>query len=780
MSVINAVAQLLSAGGDYLISRSVRLRSSASAYFSKTFGSAGNRKKWTYSAWIKRGALGTYGALIASKVDGNNYSSLEFSGDELRFVQASGGSITVNKKPAGIFRDPSAWYHIIAVMDTDNATAEDRFIIYKNGERVTVWAANTPPALGLATGYINSTTAQWIGLDANPLYFDGLIADVNFIDGLALPASSFGETDPITGVWKPKKYGGSFGTNGFKLDFSDNSAATAAAIGKDSSGNGNNWTPNNISVTAGVTYDSMLDVPTLYADGGNGRGNYATWNAVTKSPNLSLTAGNLNTTYASSSNESVGATIGVTSGKWYWESTATNVVGSFPIIGIAKASEAGLRSINGYYPGYSPNSWGLYSNTGGFVNNASVLGTYSTVSTNDILMFALDMDSGKYWMGKNGTWFNSGVPASGTGSILSSGLTGETIFPMVAEYLASSSAANFGQRPFAYTPPTGFKALNTQNLPDATIKKGASYFDTVTWSGSGSNQQVPLAFTPDFVWAKRRNGADSHVLYDALRGVGKNLSSNLAAAEASDTYGLDFDNGNYLDITGAGYFGTSGNSFVGWNWKESASAGFDIVTQTLGTTGINTMSHGLGAVPKMIIAKRRDATEQWLVYHASGTTQSQFLGLNTTAALTFSSNLWGSSAFSSSQFYFNGTSGTQYLFYLFADVAGFSKFGSFTGNGSTDGPFVYCGFRPRFVMVKQISGVSDWWIWDTSRETYNQMSKPFFPDGADAEASNAAYQFDILSNGFKMRNNNATVNGSGLTYIFAAFAENPFKNSLAR
>ena len=327
MSVINAVAQLLAAGGDYLISRSVRLRASASAYLSKTFGSAGNRKKWTYSVWIKRGALNTYGGLIASKVDGNNYSSLEFSGDELRFVQASGGSITVNKKPAGVFRDPSAWYHIIAVMDTDNATAEDRFILYKNGERVTVWAANTPPALGLATGYINSTTAQWIGLDANPLYFDGLIADVNFIDGLALPASSFGESDPVTGVWKPKKYGGSFGTNGFKLDFSDPSAATAAAIGKDSSGNGNNWTPNNVSVTAGVTYDSMVDVPTLYADGGNGRGNYATLNPLDAASSSVLSDGNLKQTCTLGPSRSNASIRIPSSGMFYAEfvnSTATN------------------------------------------------------------------------------------------------------------------------------------------------------------------------------------------------------------------------------------------------------------------------------------------------------------------------------------------------------------------------------------------------------------------------------------------------------------------------
>jgi hypothetical protein len=182
----------------------------------------------------------------------------------------------------------------------------------------------------------------------------------------------------------------------------------------------------------------------------------------------------------------------------------------------------------------------------------------------------------------------------------------------------------------------------------------------------------------------------------------------------------------------------------------------------------------------MILAKRRDSTEQWLVYHASGTTQSQYLGLNTTAAVTTSANLWGSTAFSSTQFYFTATNGYQYTFYVFAEIAGFSKFGSYTGTGNTDGAFVYTGFRPRWIMTKQTGAISNWSIHDTSRAPYNLTINELYSDTADAEYTGTNDSFDLLSNGFKPRSAGTPTNASGGTYIYVAFAENPFKYSLAR
>jgi hypothetical protein len=747
----------------------------------------------TWSGWVKRGTLGSALRNHVFYVGNSGATSTiifaEFYNDTFRVLLD--GSLTYGFTTTQLFRDPSAWYHIVFAYDSTQATSSDRMKLYVNGTQVTSFSSAGYPPLNYTINNVASTLQQFANVGA--IIFDGYLAEQIFVDGQGLPASSFGEFDAITGVWKPKKYAGTYGTNGFHLNFSDNSAATAAAIGKDYSGNGNNFTPNNISVTAGATYDSMIDTPTPYADGGNGRGNYATWNAAGKSPNLSLTAGNLNTTYASSSNESVGATIGVTSGKWYWEATATNVVGSFPILGIAKAAEAGLRSISGYYPGYSANSWGLYCNTGAFVNNASTLGTYSTVSTNDVLMFALDMDSGKYWMGKNGTWFNSGVPASGTGSILSSGLTGETIFPMVAEYLASASVANFGQRPFAYTPPTGFKALNTQNLPDATIKKGSTAFDVVARAGTGSTfTQTGLKFAPDLVWIKSRSSATNHEIFDKVRGATLALYSNNTNAEAVDANGYlsAFTSDGYtLSAGGSSINNVNGSTrtFVDWAWKEGAAQGFDIVTYTGNGANPQTVSHALGVAPKMMIVKVRNLSGQnGYVYHASnGTTpQNNCLFLDSTSASLAVPTAWNNQGPTSSAFYVgnnNAVNGNTYTYvaYLFADVAGFSKFGSYTGNGSTDGPFVFLGFKARWLLIKRTDAATSWFVYDTARNTYNAIGNELKTEVSDAEATNSA-DMDITASGFKLRVSGTARNASGGTYIYAAFAENPFKNSLAR
>jgi hypothetical protein len=249
----------------YNISRSVRLRSSASATFSRTPGSSSNRRTWTWSAWVKRGQLATTLGLFSANQAKDNITGLYLgSSDKFVFIDRPGGVTNALLISTMVLRDPSAWYHIIFQADTTNATSSDRLKLYINGVRVTAFDSATYPSQNYELNYINNTVDHRIGAfqDNTPLYFDGYLTEINFVDGQALTPSSFGETDSITGVWKPKKYTGTYGTNGFFLNFSDNSNNTAATIGKDYSGNGNNWTPNNISVTSGSTYDSMLDVPT--------------------------------------------------------------------------------------------------------------------------------------------------------------------------------------------------------------------------------------------------------------------------------------------------------------------------------------------------------------------------------------------------------------------------------------------------------------------------------------------------------------------------------------
>lgn len=774
MSVINQNLLLTPEG--YQISRSVRLRSSATAYFNRTLGSASNRKTWTLSGWVKRGALGVQQGLFGSN-NASTYprTSFYFTTSNTLFLfeeDGTGANITV-LETTQVFRDSSAWYHVVLSRDTTAATSSDRVKLYVNGVQVTSFSTATYPTLNF-DGQVNNTSyTQKIGSTDGGNYFDGYLTDVNFIDGQALTPSSFGETDVVTGVWKPKKYTGTYGTNGFFLNFSDNSNNTAATIGKDWSGNGNNWTPNNISVTAGATYDSMLDVPTLWADGGNGRGNYAVFNplAVT-SVAATFAEGNLKVTTGGAGGNGYGTMSIPASGKWYWEVTFSS--GSDPMIGIS----AYLSTQT--YAWQNGNSVLYYNNGQKYVDGAGA--SYgASYTTNDVIGVAVDADTGTITFYKNNTSQGSITHAVAD------------LFPCLADGASGTTAtfySNFGQRPFAYTPPTGFKALNTQNLPDSTIKKGNAYFDVTTYSGNSSTQSIVNsgAFQPDLVWTKPRNTANGYGLIDSVRGRAYSLQSNTTGADqtSGSTQDLTAFNSNGFAV-GTSYqldINTTGNTYVGWQWKESVSAGFDIVTWAGNSTSGTTIAHSLGVAPKIIITKSRTNASSWVVGIGgmSGFGVNDYLVLQSTGAKGSSSTFYqayGSSTFTvgvSAADEMNKT-GNNYVSYLFAEVAGYSKFGSYTGNGSADGPFVYLGFRPKFVMVKRTDSTSDWVLWDTSRSDYNAAQAPLYPNLSVAEGN--SYFMDALSNGFKLRMSTITNVSSG-TYIYAAFAENPFKNSLAR
>ena len=343
------------------------------------------------------------------------------------------------------------------------------------------------------------------------------MTDINFIDGQALEPYYFGNNDAY-GNWKPILYKGMYGTNGFYLTFSDTSAATAAAIGKDSSGNGNNWTPSGISVTAGVTYDAMLDVPTNTSAT---VANYAVLNPLDTGANTTISDGNLK--YVTSSNPAVGTcrgTFGVTSGKYYFEITAGSTANA-NTVGIANAN---MNVTTGL--GDNANGWG-YSNDGYVYNNGSATNTSATWGSGDIAGIAFDADSGKLWFAKNNTWVLSGNPSAGTSPTFT-GLTGNTFFPAVSDYGGGSTSnlvANFGQRPFSYTPPTGFVALNTYNLPTPTILQGNKYMDATTYTGTGTALNVVNQgqFKPDLVYIGPRSTGNDKGMTDSVRGVTKQL-----------------------------------------------------------------------------------------------------------------------------------------------------------------------------------------------------------------------------------------------------------------
>jgi hypothetical protein len=808
--------------GGYQISRSLRFNSADSAYLNRTPASAGNRRTWTWSAWVKRGKLGDWNYLFQGTA-GNPTGSLD-DGTAIRFASTSdtitfynlyNGTNDVELSTTQVFRDPSAWYHIVASVDTTQATASNRVKLYVNGTQITVFNTATYPSQN-ADLYVNSANPHLIGALSRDgggaqLLYDGLQTEVYLVDGTQLTPSSFGETNAQTGVWQPKAYSGSYGTNGFYLNFSDNSNTTAATLGKDYSGNGNNWTPNNFSVTAGAGNDSLVDSPTSYGTdtgvGGTVRGNYATLNPLQNGMTNAPRNGNLEIAGSADIYRSLFGTFGVTSGKWYFEVVITSGSG---VTNVAWSSSTDIYQ----YAGQASTSYGYELENGNKINNGGTSAYGSALTTNDVFMCAVDMDNLKLFFGKNGTWFASSDPVAGTSPAYT--FAAGTYFFQMRPYTGSSSVVttNFGQRAFAYTAPSGFKALCTQNLPTPTIgattaTQAGKYFNPVIYTGDGVNGRAVtgVGFQPDMVWVKGRSTVSNHALNDVLRGGSRTLFPNTTEAEYydPDAFVKSFTSDGFT-VGSLGGVNGSGATYVGWSWKANGTgvtntagsitstvsanttSGFSVVTWT-GTGPPATVGHGLGVAPKMIIIKNRSSASNWVVGSSSLTAWTYYLKLNLTDAEASSSDRF-SGAPSSTVFSIGADSsvngnGALMVAYCFAEVAGYSKFGSYTGNGSSDGPFVYCGFRPRYIMVKcsteNIGPGSGWHIIDTARSTYNAAIADLFANASYDEATiGTSYPFDIISNGFKVRNNNSYVNNSGQTYIFAAFAEAPFKYSLAR
>ncbi len=806
MSIIgsNILAGAAGQGGGYTIENSLRLRSSASAYLSRTPASAGNRQTFTYSVWVKRGSISSRMSILDAYASSAGHV-LEFQSDNtLDFYSWGGGATILEVKTTQVFRDLSAWYHIVFAVDTTQATASNRVKLYVNDSLVTAFDVASYPSQN-ASLYIDNNIVHDIGRRGDAqFYFDGYLTEVNFIDGQALTPSDFGDYNEDTGVWQPAAYAGTYGTNGFYLPFSD--ATNTTTLAADASGNGNDWTPNNISLTSGATYDSMTDTPTPYAGGGN----YAVLNPL---DNGGVTLSNANLTITGSGNafKIVRNTFGMSSGKWYCEFVITTQSApsriDFGLLGYPATLSGFLGdTANGYAVFESGGNIAKYNNSTG-----ATLVAGNSLDPSDVQMLAYDADAGKLWFGKNGSWFASGDPTAGTSPVFSS-VSGQTYFVAVQAYNSSDvGKVNFGQRPFAYTPPTGFLPLHTGNLPDSAIVDGSEYFDVSTWTGTGGNRTISgLTFQPDLVWVKSRSSAYWHNLYDSIRGVGstKNLSSNTTNAEgnSADLYGyvsaLTSDGFSMTNGTDASFddiwTNDVGATYVAWNWKANGAgvsntdgsitstvsanptAGFSVVTYIANNVAGATVGHGLNTAPQLIIQKDRDSTEAWLTYHKSlGATK--YLLLNSTIAAPTSASAWNNTEPTSSVYSLGAgyISTNDHVAYCFAEVEGYSKFGSYTGNGSTDGPFVFTGFRPKFVMVKRTDSSGSWQIKDTARNTSNLADLTLFANLSNAEYT-AFYFYDLLSNGFKVRGSDAELNASGGNYIYMAFAENPFKNSLAR
>lgn len=799
----------VSAGG-YAVNNSLRFRRANNAYLNRTPASAGNRKTWTLSTWVKKGVLDVDQIFMECWAANNDNDLLNISWRDSNKLSLGAYNIFYRETTA-VYRDVGSWYHVVVAVDTTQATASNRIKMYVNGSLITNFDTSNDPAQNANLGF-NQAYIHYIGArNGSSINLDGYLSQYYFIDGQQLTPSSFGATDASTGVWQPTAYTGSYGTNGFYLPFSDIALTSGsnAGLGKDFSGNGNYWNTNNISVTSGSTYDAMTDVPTLTSAT---VANYATLNTLFVSgSNGSTSDGNLTTVGGGNPCRVFPSTIAVNNGnKFYAE---YKVVGSGNYIQVGVSDVALYNYTSGGVAGNGNITFDTnQSNNNYYINSTSPTSTSGSTVANDIIMVAFDSTTRKVWFGKNGTWNGSGDPAAGTNEVGTLGGTSAMMFFCRAQ--STTLNANFGQQPWAYTIPSGFKALNTYNLPTPAIGASSTtlankYFAPTLYTGNGTSQSITNsgAFQPDLVWTKSRSNAYNNTLVDAVRGVSRSLVSDLTDAEdySPGSYVTAFNSNGFSVGTGTGSNG-NGATYVGWQWKggngtvsntsgsitstvsANQTAGFSVVTYT-GTGSSGTIGHGLNAVPQFIILKKRSAASNslgWVVWaFVNGVWQySKLNGTDNFANAGETSPT--SSVFSILTNTDVNANGATYVAYCFTSISGFSSIGTYVANGSTDGSFIYTGFRPAYVMLRHASSVpagGDWQVIDSARNPYNLNSSNLLsPDSSAAENTNNIYNaVDLLSNGFKIRGQAGyDTNNNGTTYIYMAFAENPFKYALAR
>ena len=803
--------------GGSVIERSLRFKSADDAYLSRTPSSAGNRKTWTWSGWIKFCSTSTGNHVFGGGANcGGDRTAIFFPSGKINTDLCGIGAYEISD---GFFRDFNGWYHFVWAFDTTQATASNRSKIYVNGSEISVtrprnWSQNTDYG-------INNNTLTTMGTFSNSIgsySLDGYMADIHFLDGYAYDSSYFGYTESQTGLWRPKKYEGAYGTNGFHLEFKDNSSTTT--LGKDTSGNGNDFTLNNFSVG-----DCVRDTPSNNFSTLNQLSSGLSWADVNEG-NLRLSSGNAAWTPVSSS-------MVMSSGKWYWEVYVENV-GTYSMFGILPTvrQDDRVQHTDDRYPGTFSDEWG-YANNGALHNSASPTNSWgATFTTGDIISFALDMDEGKLNIYKNGSATGSqitGISASNK----SSGSRGEYRVNLSPFGTSARTVINLGQDgtfagnktsqgntdasglgDFYYSAPAGYKALCSKNLPPnvPSIIRSQKHFDTILYTGNASTQKITgLEFKPDMIWFKSRTSSSTHGMADSVRGRSKLFYPDTNQAEETSDSTRDlvsFDDGGFTVGNPQRLNSTNGSglSIVAWCWKAGGAAvtntdgtintqvsvneeaGFSIATYTGNGATTATIGHGLGKTPAWIIIKNRSSSADWVVMHEGigsydgGNYKHQPIKLNSSGAKTSILGIWQTPNSSTQQISdgqtssgnrpLTNTSGDNYAAYFWAEIPGFSKFGKYEGNGQSEGPFIHLGFRPAWLMIKnRDNSERNWDITTAKISTFNVIDKYINANGSGVEGT---YTYcDFLSNGFKLRNTGNTLNANSNKYIYMAFAEQP-------
>ena len=794
--------------------QSLRFDDGSASELSRTFVTPTNQNRWTLNVWVKLTTLGARRVIIGMPYLDSEECFLGFdSNDQLEWQHYSSGGVTeINDlTTTAVFRDTSSWYNIHAIFDSAGS-GDDRQQLWVNGVKITSYGTELRSS---NSSVWNKAKLHYFGNrnDVSSNYFDGYMSEINFVDGLALDPSYFGEFK--NQIWIAKNpVVSSYGNNGFRLQFKQTGTGTASSstIGADTSGNNNHFTSSGI-----VASDcNMPDSP---------ENNFSTMNSIVKgyNNNMTMQEGNLALV---PTNVGVSYTVALgnflmSSGKWYFESACSNW-NNYCMIGIARETV----NISSSGTAYGQTGVIAYGTQGEVYNeSSSSSGSYTDFLDQEVIGVAVDLDSSP----RTVKFYNDNTLQATFN--LSSNFDGLGVVPLVSIGPSLTVKMNFGADSsfsgtktsgsneaqdangigdFYYAPPSGHLALCSANLPEPTIgpnsdTQSSDHFNTVLYTGTGSNRSVTgVGFQPDWLWIKSRSATGNHSLMDSSRSSGTvRLQSDQNAAE--DQYGVGSLDADGFTLEGGVHNGSSVTN-VAWNWKANGgttssntdgsitstvqantTAGFSIVTYT-GTGASNaTIGHGLGAVPKQIWVKNRDASYNWKVYHAENTSapETDYLVLDTTDATVDSNTHWNDTVPTSTVFSIGSSnalirSGDNFVAYCFAEIEGYSKFGKYIGNGSTDGTFVYTGFRPAFVIYKRTNSTGNWGMLDSTRSTFNVTDDWMASNLSNSETAESNRDADFLSNGFKLDGTNNDTNASGSTYIYMAFAENPFKYANAR
>lgn len=787
----------------YSVDNSALFNDGSSQYLLRTPSTAATSDKInTVSFWFKRGTLGTTFRLLNGRNSGGTGAYQLGIGSDDKFNFHPSITTAGEMNSTMLFRDPHAWYHVVASLDTTQSTEADRYGFWVNGVDMRSDLTGAKPAQNLTVKLNENGVNQVIAAyqDASFMnYWDGYLAEFVVIDGSKLDADQFGEYDD-NGIWRPIDVSGlTFGNNGYYLNF----AASGSDLGDDASGNGNDFTNNNSATQSNdsPTKNFCVLTPLIV---GNGTATFS--------------EGNLKIVQSGGGNLNTFGSIGLSSGKWHYEVTLTNTVDQFGL-GIIP-----VGNVTGNTNQFWNNGIGAMvsgGNDGKVYNNGSQVATITGGSGTDgqTLSCEIDLDNDQL------EWFNNAGSSLGTYSFTQATANGGRYLPCVHCNDDATYVVNFGASTFSKTPSTGFTGISAGLLLDQitpTIEDGTAYFQPTKYEGNGTvigsggkvvNQSGNSTFKPDFVWIKNRDQSDNHMLYDAVRGATKDLHSNTNDAQNTDTEGLStfdgspspgFTVGNNVEVN------TNTENYIAWQWygdntsggstntdgniddaggvvkvNVNTTAGFVVgqYTTPSGSAAVRTVGHGLGGALDMLFIKNQ-ASGHWAVWHnALG---NEYLRLNAADAKvtggTETNSLWNATLPSASSTTFsigtnsdvNGDAVT-FTFYGFRAIPGYSSFGSYTGNGSSNGPLISLNFTPSFFLQKRIdAGSTNWHVYDTTRKTHNYNDTRLFPNLTSQEYSNGEGILDILSNGVKIRDTETWFNGSGGTFIYMAFAENPF------